>query len=387
MTGQRSIVIAAAVAQMNGHGGHTWALLQYVLGFKRLGWDVLFLDRLEPAMCVGADGQPCAFAASTNLAYLNSVMDRFGLSDSFSVSCGDAGPRAGLPYHEVLARASHASLFLNVMGVVTDPEILGRPARRVFLDIDPGFGQMWRELGLANVFDGHDAYVTIGENIGRSGCMVPTCGLPWTTTPQPVVLDEWPAWHADNGRFTSVASWRGLNGPLEFRGKTYGLRVHEFRKFFEVPRRAGRQFEIALDIHPGETRDLAAFGEHGWSLTCPRAAAGDPWKYRAFIQESAGEFSVAKNMYVETASGWFSDRTICYLASGKPAIVQDTGLRDRYPLGEGLLAFTTTDEAVTAVNEVTADYPRHARAARAIAEDVFDSNKVLPRLLGKLGLA
>ena len=380
-------VIAGTVAQMRGHGGLTWVLLQYLLGFKRLGWDVLFLDRLDPEMCVDAAGQPCPLDQSINLDYLTRVMDRFGLGDSFSLSCGDQGSRAGLSREEVVARATHAPLILNVMGVLTDREILDLPARRVFLDIDPGFGQMWKELGLADQFDGHDAYVTIGENIGRPECGVPTSGLEWITTPQPVVLDEWPAHNGGSGRFTTVASWRGLNGPVEYGGRTYGLRVHEFRKFFEVPKRSGQQFDMALDIHPNETRDLAALGEHGWSLTCPRAAAGDPWAYRAFIQGSSCEFAVAKNLYVDTASGWFSDRTICYLASGKPAVVQDTGLGELYPIGEGLLTFTTLDEAVAAVDEVAANYPRHARAAREIAEESFDSNKVLPRLLGKLGLA
>jgi hypothetical protein len=380
-------VIAGAISQMRGHGGLTWVLLQYLLGFKQLGWDVLFLDRLEPEMCVDAAGRPCPLERSINLEYLTEVMDRFGLGDAFSLSCGDGGARAGLSREEVVARATRAPLILNVMGVLTDRDILDLPTRRVFLDIDPGFGQMWRELGLADQFAGHDAYVTIGENIGRPDCTVPTCGLEWITTPQPVVLDEWPAHDGGSGQFTTVASWRGLNGPVEYRGKTYGLRVHEFRKFFEVPKRSGQRFDIALDIHPNETRDLAALGEHGWSLTDPRAAAGDPWAYRTFIQESSCEFSVAKNLYVETASGWFSDRTICYLASGKPAVVQDTGLGELYPIGEGLLTFTTLDEAVAAVDEVATNYPRHARAAREIAEESFDSNKVLPRLLGKLGLA
>ena len=345
----------------------TWVFLQYLLGFKRLGWDVVFLDRLAPEMCVDDDGEPCSVERSRNVRYLTEVMRRFGLDDAFSLSIGDARACVGLSQQDVEARARDAALLLNVMGVLTDPEILGLPARRVFLDIDPGFGQMWRELGLADQFAGHDAFVTIGENIGRPTCGVPTCGLEWITTPQPVVLDRWPV-HAGGGeQFTSVAIWRGLYGPVEYGGRTYGLRVHEFRKFFELPARTWQPFYIALDIDESEACDLAALAEHGWSLAEPRAVAGAPWSYQAFIQGSGAELSVAKNLYVDTACGWFSDRTICYLASGKPAIVQDTGLGDRYPTGEGLLTFTTLDEAVAAVDAVARDPARHACAARAIA--------------------
>ena len=380
-----TVVIAGSLAQKPQQGGHTWVFLQYLLGFKRLGWDVLFLDRLEPEMCVDEHGRPAALEDSVNLAYFLAVMERFGLGDSFALFYNRGERVIGRSRQEVLARARGAAFLLNVMGYFDDDEVLGVVPRRVFLDIDPGFGQMWRDLGLADLFQGYDAYVTIGENIGRNDCTIPTCRLEWITTQQPIVLDYWPpAAKLGGAHFTSIGTWRGPNGPVEYQGQIYGLRVHEFRKFARIARLSGQSFQLALDIHTAETHDLALLHEHGWSLVDPRNVAGDPSAYQASIQNSKAEFMVAKNMYVQTNSGWFSDRSICYLASAKPVLAQDTGIKNLYPTGEGLLTFSTVEEALAGVEEISRNYPRHARAARAIAEEYFESGKVLGRLLERL---
>jgi hypothetical protein len=323
-----------------------------------------------------------------NLHYFQEVTERFGLGGAFALFY-DRGERIfGLPRPQVLERVKNAAFLLNINGFLTDEEVLGRVPRRVFLDIDPGFGHMWQELGLHSLFRGHDDYVTIGENIGRPDCAIPTCGLKWVTTPQPVVLDYWPpALESAGDSFTSIVTWRGAFGPVEYRGKTYGLRVHEFRKFALLPRLSGRPFQLALDIHPTDAKDRALLADNGWSLVDPGAVAGDPWVYQDFIRGSKAEFVVAKNMYVQTASGWLSDRSLCYLASGKPVLAQDTGFTRLYPTGAGLLAFTTFEEARAGVEEVSRHYDRHARAARHLAEDCFASDKVLSRLLGKLSVA
>jgi hypothetical protein len=388
MTRGETIVVAGALAQRPRIGGHTWVFLQYLLGFKRLGWDVLFLDQLEPEMCVDAAGQPCPLDQSINLHYSLEVMSRFGLDSAFALIYNHGERFVGLSRQQVLERTRKSALLMNVMGYLTDEELLGSVPRRVFLDIDPGFGQMWQDLGLADVFRGYDDYVTIGENIGQADCVVPTCGLEWITTPQPVVLDYWRAQAATSGdRFTSIASWRGAYGPLEYQSKTYGLRVHEFRKFAPLPRLCGRPFQLALDIHPDEVKDLALLAENGWSLVDPEVVAGDPWAYQEYVQGSKAEFMVAKNMYVQANSGWFSDRSMCYLASGRPVLAQDTGLESLYPTGEGLLTFSTMEEALFGVEQISNDYARQARAARAIAEEYFESDKVLSRLLSKLDVA
>jgi hypothetical protein len=185
-----------------------------------------------------------------------------------------------------------------------------------------------------------------------------------------------------------VTSWRGPFGPIEYRGHTYGLRVHEFRKFVALPPRTkGQRFELALDIHPDERRDLDLLDVNGWARVDPRRVAGSPDAYQAYLAGSKAEFMVAKGLYVDTRGGWFSDRSICYLASGRPVLVQDTGLAHLYPVGEGLLTFSTVDEAVAGVEAIDAHYVRHCRKARDIAEEYFHSDKVLSALLSALGVA
>ncbi len=379
-------LVAGSLGQRPGAGGHAWVFLQYLLGLRRLGWNVLFVDRLEPEMCFDASGNLTTVEGSVNLRYLADVMDEFGLADAFAILHDRDDQSLGRSRAEVLHHARGA-LLVNVMGFLDDDEILSAAGRRVFLDIDPGFGQMWRELGLADVFGQHDHYVTIGESIGGSDCTIPTCGIDWITTRPPVVLDQWPFQPAPrSSSVTSIASWRGPFGPIDYEGRTYGLRVHEFRKFMELPRRTGQSFELALDIHESDAKDLAALVHNGWGLVDPRRVAGEPASYRDFIQRSRTELMVAKNMYVQTNSGWFSDRSVCYLASGRPVVAQDTGWTENYQSGKGLLSFSTLDEAAAALEDLGADYEVHCRAARLAAEEHFDSDKVLTRLLADIGV-
>ena len=378
----RTILIAGSLAQRPGYGGHAWVFLQYLLGFRRLGWDVLFLDWLDETMCRDHAGNPCPVENSWNLAYLRGVMREHGLDGAWSLTFNQGQRTLGRQRDDVLATAAHAEVLINVMGFLSDWEILERPRKRVFLDIDPGFGQMWQALGLATVFTGHDAYVTIGENIGQPDCEIPLCGKEWITTPQPVVIEHWPVTTPPpDGAFTSIVSWRGPFGPVEYAGKTYGLRVHEFRKFVGLPRLTGQRFDLALDIDAGEVKDIALLHDNAWNLIDPRSVVSEPGEYRAFIQRSKAELMVAKNMYVQSRGGWMSDRSICYLASGRPVLAQETGFSRNHPGGEGLLSFTTLDEAQAGVEEICRNYARHSQTARRIAEEQFDSDKVLRRLL------
>jgi hypothetical protein len=386
VTSRGTIVVGGAVAQTPGRGGLTWVFLQYLLGFRDLGWDVLLLDRLEPEMCVDEKGAACSLEDSVNLAYLERVMRRFDLSDAFGLLYDDGRRCIGCSRPELVSRMRDAALFLNVNGFVGDAELMEAARLKAYLDIDPGFGQMWQELGLHDMFVGHDAYVTIGENIGRADCAIPTCGIDWITTPQPVVLAHWPSQPPGGDGFTSVASWRGPFGPVEYRGETYGLRVHEWRRFATLPALTGKPFEVALDIDPADGRDVALLRDNGWQLVDPAEVAGDPTAYQRYVQGSGAELMVAKNMYVRAWSGWFSDRSLCYLASGRPVLAQDTGFTRLYPTGEGLLAFSSLDDACAGAELISGSYARHARGARALAEEHFDSRKVLSRLLEALGL-
>lgn len=377
------VVIAAALAQRPTYPGHAWALLHWVLGFRRLGWEVTLVDTLDAASCLDVAGRPIPAARSPHLASFLDLVDRFDLGDRYALRVD--GSWIGLSLQEVCRRAAASDLLINVMGYLEEPEILGAADRRVFLDIDPGFGQMWHALGLADPFRGHDDFVTVGLNVGEAGCRVPDCGIRWIPTLPPVVLDQWPAWDGPGEAFRSVVSWRGPFGPIEFEGERYGLRAHQFRRFLDLPSRTGLDFELALDIHPEDTADLALLRQHGWRLVDPRDVAADPDGYQAYIGGSAGELMVAKDMYVRSGSGWFSDRSACFLASGRPVLAQDTGLSSRIPTGEGLVLFTTLDEAAAGA-QMIADAPtRHRRAARAVAEMVFDSDRVLQDLLDALG--
>lgn len=375
MTGEGALVVAGAVARRIDCGGHVWALLQWVLGFQELGWSVVFLDRLDPAP--DRRGSP-------EVRRFLETMESFDLSDSFSLDIGPGEEPVGLSRREVRKRVGEADLLLNVMGYLDDPELLAAARRRVFIDIDPGFGQMWRALGLCDLFRGHDAFVTVGTRVGRDDCRVPTCGLTWITTLPPVVIDRWPPSAERGTSFTSVGSWRGPWGPVEYDGERYGLRVHEFRQFAAVPRETGLDFEIALDIDPEDHADASRLVEGGWRLSDPRSVSGTPQHYRRYVQASLAEFAIAKGMYVRARTGWVSDRTACYLASGRPAIVQDTGLDGAIETGMGLLTFSTPEEAISAARTVHVDWRRHARAARALAVERLDSNRVLGKLLNEL---
>jgi hypothetical protein len=370
-----AVVVSGAVARRIDCGGHVWALLQWVLGFRKLGWSVVFLDRLDPAP--GLRDSPA-------VERFLDTMRRFGLSDSFSLDIGADAEPIGLPRGAVLAKVGEADLLLNVMGYLQDPEILARARRRVFVDIDPGFGQMWRALGLCDVFAGHDAFVTVGTRVGRDDCRVPTCGLDWITTLPPVAIDRWPASAERGASFTSVGSWRGPWAAIDYEGERYGLRVHEFRRFATLPRDTGLDFEIALEIDPQDDADALRLVDGGWRLSDPRSVSRTTDDYRRYVQSSLAEFAVAKGMYVRARTGWVSDRTACYLASGRPAIVQDTGLDATLDTGLGLLTFSTAEDASSAAHAVRADWQRHSRAARALAVEHFESNRVLSRLIDRV---
>ena len=378
--------MGGALAQRPGIGGHAWVFRHWLAGLAGLGCDVLFVDRLEPDMLDDPDSPP---EASRQWAWLDDVMAGAGMAGRFAVLY-DRGRRClGLDRAAVVEHCRQAPVLFNVMGYLDDDELLGAVGRRVFVDLDPGFPQFWRALGLHDAFAGHDAFVTVGANLGRAGCAVPDCGLDWIATLPPVDLAAWPAARPLTGRaaarLTSVATWRGPFGPVDHDGVTYGLRVHEFRAYADLPAAVpGARLELALDADAADRPDVDRLQRGGWRIVDPRSAAGDPESYRTYVSGSAGEFLVAKQMYVRTGSGWVSDRSACYLASGRPVVAQDTGLSGHLPTGEGLLTFTDPDSAAAAVAEVTGNASRHAKAARDLAVDCFDAPKVLRTLLDRL---
>jgi hypothetical protein len=326
---------------------------------------------------------------AADLAWFAKITGQFGLAGRFALLGDDGKSIAGLSFDEIRSIAKSAELLVNISGHLRLGELKELPRIKVFIDEDPGYTQMWQASGVGGTrLEGHDHYFTLGQNIGREGCTIPACGIRWRAIRPPVVLDWWPACDArrDDDVFTTVASWRGAFGPLTYAGNTFGQKAHEFRKFIDLPRRTGQAFELALDIHAGDQRDIDSLQGNGWRLVDPKIVAPDPLAFRNYVQSSYAEFSVAQGVYVATNSGWFSDRTARYLASGKPAVVQETGFSQTISVGEGLLSFRTLDEAADCVKRVKDDYARHSIAARKIAEEFFDSDRVLGAFLREIDL-
>jgi hypothetical protein len=364
------IIVAGMVAADARQGGAIWAVLQYVLGLRRLGHEVLLVEEVDEARFAAAAPR---FAA---------VAGAFGLAPDAALLCRGTSRIAGAPRARLLRGAD---LLLNLSGTLTDEDVLARVAVRAFVDLDPGFTQLWHAAeGVDLGFDRHERFVTIGRAIGTAACAVPTCGRTWITTPQPIVLDHWPvAVVARDEALTTVGHWRSY-GSVHHGGVHYGQKAHALRPLLGVPRRAGARFRLALGIHPGERDDLAALHRHGWELADPDAVAGTPADYRSFVQGSWAEFGLAKLGYVASRCGWFSDRSVCYLASGRPVVAHDTGFGAWLPTGEGVLPFATAGDVAAAVDALRGDYAGHRRAARELAETFFAADRVLPELLACL---
>lgn len=381
-----TVVTAGALANKPDNGGAAWTRLSWVLGFRSLGFDVLFVEEIADDACVDRAGVPARLQESANLTYFRGVTEAFGLSGRAALLPADGGEGFGLSWDE-LRRQAAGGVLINISGNLKMKALKSLFRTRAFIDLDPGYTQFWHEARVSTHLEGHDYYFTVGENIGR-GARIPDAGVEWRPIRQPVLLDEWPVCAATtrSPRFTTIGSWRGPHGPVSDGGTTFGLKAHEFRKFVELPSRVRPTFEAALDLHTADQADRIRLEERGWRVVDPRVVAGDPAAFRRYVQASWAEFSVAQGIYVETGSGWFSDRTTRYLASGRPALVQDTGLSQNYPVGEGLIVFRTLDEAVQGVEAIERDYDRHARAARAIAEEYFDARRALSGLAAAVGL-
>jgi hypothetical protein len=378
-----SIVVSGMIAADPCQGGATWAVLQYILGLKQLGHDVTFIEPLKKA-ALRPEAAP--LSESRNGVYFREVMQDFGLVESAALLLADTSETLGPDYRQLLQITRRADVLLNISGMLEDPELIGRIPVRVYIDLDPAFNQLWQAAqGIDMRFSAHNRFVTVGQAIGQDGCAVPTCGVAWIPTLQPVVLRHWPPANAIiDDAFTTVGHWRAY-GSIEHQGVFYGQKAHSLRRFMELPGMTSAKFMLALAIHLDETNDLALLHSNSWGLLDPGQVAGTPQSYREFIQGSRAEFGLAKSGYVVSRCGWFSDRSACYLASGRPVLAQDTGFGRFLPAGTGLLAFDTVDEALAGIEAIRTSYDVHARAARTLAEEYFDSDRVLNRLLQSIG--
>jgi hypothetical protein len=381
----RIFVAGAITAHPFGSAGLTWAFLQWVLGFRRLGYETYYVEQIDSSQCVDDEGKPVSFAVSANRRYFDAVMQRFGLAGNAALLELNGRGYAGLSRRDIEALAAGSDLFINLSGRFHLDTVLRKSRRRMYVDLDPGYVQIWQErYGVDMNLRGHDTYVTVGLNLAQADCPMPTCGLRWHTTLPPVVLDAWRPMAAPGNAYTTVADWRGYN-PVEWQGVWYGQKAEEFLRVIDLPRRVDVPLEICLAIHENET-DRRRFEESGWRLVSPRQHAATPETYRDYIHRSRAEFTVVKQGYAAGRTGWFGDRSACYLASGRPVVVQDTGIGRYLPTGRGLLTFRDLEEAAEAIAAVEADYTGHARAARDTAEQHLDSDCVLGRLLELAGV-
>jgi len=365
------IVVGGMVAGEPGQGGASWAVLQYLLGLRRLGHHVWLIEPVDTL----THEQAAAFAAVAAEFDVSGALLERGSTRS-----------VGLTRSATDEICRNADVVLDVSGMLRDVAPIESVPARVYLDLDPAFNQLWNAVeGIDVGLEGHTHFATVGQLLGDPACDIPTCGRTWITTLPPVVLEHWPYAAPTRRRsFTTVGNWRSY-GSIEHQGSRFGQRAHSLRQLAGIASSSTHRFEVALAIHEDERDDIAMLHRHGWRLLDPKPASGTPSAYRSFVQSSYAEICIAKSGYVESHCGWFSDRSACYLASGRPVLAQDTGFGRALPVGEGLLAFGDAAEAVAAADAVCAVYEDHRAAARSIAEEHLDSDRVLTRLLGAVG--
>lgn len=372
--------------------GVIWQHVHYIVGLQQLGHEVYYVED-----SARIPYNPVTWEVTEDYAYAAEVLGRlaaqFGFEGRWSYCARylPGHPCAGMPKAEIVQLYRDADAILNVCGSQEFNEDLLKSDRILYVESDPGVEQIKVDKGVAdtkNYLAKHHALFTFGENVGNPGFPVPLHGQRWFPTRQPVVTDLWKTGGdpASGAVYTSIANWNTSGKKdINWRGESYlWSKSLEFLKYSDAPRCAGEPFELATDIKDRATREL--FARNGWRLSSPHELSVDWDSYRSYIQASKGEFTVAKDQYVRLKTGWFSDRSACYLAAGRPVITQETGFTEFYGGKEGLFAFSSMEEIVEAVREVRGDYARHSRAALEIAKEVFEAKTVLSDLLDRAGL-
>jgi hypothetical protein len=372
-------------------GGVAWDYGQYLVGLEQLGFDVYYLEdtggtAYDPNRRLYDDD--CSYGVQfleESLAFLSpSLSERWHFRDS-------SGQCFGIERSKLKEIVSSADLFLNVSGgTLLRDEYMGCTCK-VLIDTDPGWNHFvnyprwdanpgWQGT---HGFRGHDHFFTYAERLGRADCLLPNLGLPWHPTRPPVLINRWS--REENGQnWTTVMTWNNFQKPVEYGGRLFGTKEMEFSKIESIPaEHPGVTFELATG---GSGAPIEKWRELGWNVVDSHSISKTPRDYHSYIQSSRGEISVAKNLYAATRSGWFSCRSACYLAAGRPAIVQDTGFSELLPTGQGLLAFDSRESASKALSSVESDYPRHSRAAREFASEYLDATRVLRSMLQTIGL-
>jgi len=385
----RRIVVLGTLAA-DPYAGMAWMHMQIAVGLARLGHEVYYVETTS-TWPYDPIRQARVCDSDYAVAYLARVATRFGLGDRWAYRrsyldnawCGPCGAVA----EDLLA---HADAVLNVTGSTYLAKEGLQIGRHVYFGTDP----VRHELEFAKGDDDTRAFieeytdcVTYGENIGNPDCPIPPLPRLRSKTRQPVLLDLWQSGPPPREEFTTVCNWRQAGHDIEYQGQVYyWSKHHEFLKFIGLPQYISQPIELAMPLHGLTSDERCLLESSGWRLTHAHAFTTDPWAYRDYVMASRGEFTVAKDQNVRLRSGWFSERSACYLAAGRPVITQDTGFGTALPTGEGLFAFNTMEEIITAFEAIQANYDRHSRAARRIAEEYFRAETVLSKVIADLGL-
>lgn len=374
------VILPTNVVTYPEGGGHFWVYMQYVQGLRALGCEVYWLERFQTGRSSDWDD----WARSTFF----DRMAHFGL-EGRAILYREQDPSSETPEFQYLGRSRssaealfrRADLLLNFRYAVS-PALLKKFQTTALVDIDPGLLQFWMNAGQITV-PAHDTYFTIGETVGTDAALFPDCGLSWTHIPPPVSLELWPyAYDPSCTAFTTVSGWWGGEFMTDQNGVTYDNNKRaSYLSFVDLPSRTPQTLELALNLGDGDTADRTRMEQHGWRVHHSFDVAKSPAAYREYIQSSRGEFSCVKPSCLAFQNAWISDRSVCYLASGKPVVVQHTGTSSFLPNGNGLFRFSTLEEAADALATINADYEAHSRAARSIAETYFDAEQVLKRVL------
>jgi hypothetical protein len=377
------VVSAFNVANFPEGGGHFWVYLQYVLGLRQLGFEVYWLEGFRS----GGDAEQAAAA----LATFRTRIEQFGLggkvilyvTHGLKPSPDAPSEYLGVTRDEAEAVFGRADLLLNFHYAIS-PGLLARFRRTALVDIDPGLLQFWisrKQLSVPH----HDFYFSISENAGKAGSKIPDCGMGWIPIRPVVCLERWPRrFDPRCEAFTTVSLWDSDDWVVDGDNEYENTKRVAFLEFAGLPQLTRQPLELALFLRTEkDAEERRALEKRGWRIRLSREVASTPESYQAYIQQSRGEFACAKPSYIKLETAWISDRTLCYLASGKPAVVQHTGPSAFLPDSEGLFRFSTPREAADAFEKINHDYARHSRVARQIAEDFFDAKKVLTEILSK----
>jgi hypothetical protein len=372
--------------------GVIWQHIHYIVGLQRLRHHVYYIED-----SARLPYNPETFEVTDEFNYAAKVLRQLGSDFDFKnrwAYCArylPGNPTAGLPLKKIRQLYRAADAILNVCGTQEFNDDLLGSDRILYVESDPGVEQIKIDKGVQSTIEylrRHRALFTFGENVGTKSFPVPTHGFKWLPTRQPVVTDLWKTSGAlrRTAVFTSVANWStsGLK-DITWRGKKYlWNKSLEFLRFISAPEKSGEPFELATNIDDVKTQ--TRFLQNRWRLRCPLQLSVDYWRYRDYVRYSKGEFTVAKDQYVRLNTGWFSDRSACYLAAGRPVITQETGFSKSYGDKLGLLSFRSLDEIVDAVKKINANYARHSRAARALAQEFFEAEKVVKSILDRAGI-